>query len=199
LEQYYKDLDHNTLPAVSFMVPSGSSEHPPGSLAAGESFVSDLMTSLMRSSSWSTSSFMWTYDDWGGWYDHVKPPAVDSEGYGFRAPALLVSPYARQGLVDHTQIDFTSQLKFIEQNWGLPPLASRDAAANGLDSAFDFTQGPRPPKFVSPDLSPPVVTVRGQGVVYASYGAGLLLAVGVSLGALRYTRRRDPTRRVVRR
>ena len=60
---------------------------------------------------------MWTYDDWGGWYDHVKPPEVDKYGYGFRAPALLVSPYAKKGEVNHTTIDFTSQLKFIENNW----------------------------------------------------------------------------------
>ena len=73
---------------------------------------------------------MWTYDDWGGWYDHVKPPQVDPYGYGFRVPALLVSPWARHGYVDHTQLDFTSMLKFIEENWGLAPLAARDAAAH---------------------------------------------------------------------
>lgn len=194
MDQYYKDLESNNLPAVSYIVPSGSSEHPPGSIAAGEAFVSNLISGLMRSSSWSSSAFMWSYDDWGGWYDHVKPPVVDSFGYGFRAPALLVSAYARQGVVDHTQIDFTSQLKFIEQNWRLPSMAARDKAATGLDSAFDFTKGPRPPKFVSPDVSPTVVKVQGQGVVYASYGAGLLLAIGFSLGAVRHTRRRVPTR-----
>ncbi|HEY0643454.1 MAG TPA: alkaline phosphatase family protein, partial [Nocardioides sp.] len=110
LEEYYTDLESGQLPAVSYVVPSGSSEHPPGSIAAGQAFMSNLISGLMRSSAWTSSAFMWTYDDWGGYYDHVPPPQVDEHGYGFRAPALLVSPYARRGHVDHTEIDFTSQL-----------------------------------------------------------------------------------------
>jgi phospholipase C len=195
LEEYYADLNAGTLPAVSYIVPSGSSEHPPGSIQAGEAFVSNLISGLMRSDAWSSSALMWTYDDWGGFYDHVKPPSVDAYGYGFRAPALLVSAYARQGHVDHTEIDFTSQLKFIEENWGLRPLAERDAAANGLDSAFDFTKGPRVPKFVSPDVAPAEVKIQGQAVVYISYSAGVLLAVGTSLVALRRVRRQAPPER----
>jgi phospholipase C len=140
---------------------------------------------------------MWTYDDWGGFYDHVKPPAVDKFGYGFRAPALLVSAYARHGFVDHTQIDFTSQLKFIEDNWRLQPLASRDRDANGLSSAFDFKAPPRKAKFVSPDYAPAKVVVTGQGVVYLSYGTGLLLGAGVSVGAIVDMRRRQQRRREV--
>jgi len=194
LEDYYRDLEADTLPAVSFIVPSGSSEHPPGSPAAGQALVSNLVSGLMRSSSWSSSAFMWSYDESGGWYDHVRPPAVDRHGYGFRAPALLISPYARRGVVDHTQIDFTSQLKFIQRNWGLRPLAARDAAATGLDSAFDFDRGPRPPQFVSPDVSTPVVDVGGQGVVYLSYGIGALLAAGIGIGAAGGIRWRRPTR-----
>jgi phospholipase C len=190
LDEYYRDLDAGMLPAVSYIVPSGSSEHPPGSVQAGEAFVSNLISGLMRSDAWSSSAFMWTYDDWGGFYDHVEPPSVDAYGYGFRAPALLVSAYARQGYVDHTEIDFTSQLKFIEENWGLQPLAERDAAANGLDTAFDFTQGPRVARFVSPDVAPAEVKIEGQAVVYLSYGSGLLLAVGASLVAFGGVRRR---------
>ena len=121
-----------TLPAVSYIVPAGASEHPPGRIQAGERFVRSLLNALASSSSWKDSAFTWTYDDWGGWYDHVKPPQVDRYGYGFRAPALLVSAYARRGHVDHTQLDFTSILKFIEENWNLKPLAARDAAANSL-------------------------------------------------------------------
>ena len=85
-----------TLPSVAYIVPSGASEHPPGRIQAGQRFVRTLVNALMRSPSWDSSAFMWTYDDWGGWYDHVKPPQVDEYGYGFRVPALLVSPYARR-------------------------------------------------------------------------------------------------------
>lgn len=198
MDEYYEDLEAGTLPAVSYLVPSGSSEHPPGSIAAGQAFVSNLISALMRSSSWSSSAFMWTYDDWGGFYDHVAPPQVDEHGYGFRAPALLVSAYARQGHIDHTQIDFTSQLKFIQDNWGLPALASRDAAANGLSSAFDFGAPPRDPKFVSPEVRPEVVRVDGQGVVYTSYGIGLLLWTAISLASTLHVRRHQRARAGVR-
>ena len=88
---------------------------------------------------------MWSYDGSGGWFDGVRPPTVAGQPLGFRVPALLVSAYARKGQVDHTVLDYTSALKFIEQNWGLAPLAARDAHANSLSSAFDFAAGPRPP------------------------------------------------------
>ncbi len=70
----------------------------------------------MTSNSWKSSAFHVTYDDWGGWYDHVAPPQVDEHGYGFRVPALLISPYARRGYIDKTELDYTSILKFIEEN-----------------------------------------------------------------------------------
>jgi phospholipase C len=137
----------------------------------------------MASSAWDSSAFMWTYDDWGGWYDHVKPPAVDKYGYGFRAPALLVSPYAKKGEVNHTTIDFTSQLKFIENNWEVEPLAERDAAANDISSAFDFAASPREPIVLSEQrnvLPPPAAATW---IVYTLYGLALtapLLILGFS-------------------
>jgi phospholipase C len=149
MEEFHRDLENGTLPAVSYLVPSGSSEHPPGSIQSGQRFVRSLINALMRSSAWSTSAFNWTYDDWGGFYDHVPPPQVDRFGYGFRAPALLVSPYARRGHVDSTTLDFTSYLKFIQENWGLEPLAERDRKANSIVGAFDFDQPPREAELVS--------------------------------------------------
>ncbi len=92
LSQYYVDLRKGTLPAVSYIVPSGTSEHPPEYPATGERQVKNLVQELMRSSVWNSSAFMLLYDDWGGWYDHVVPPQVDAYGYGLRVPALLVSP-----------------------------------------------------------------------------------------------------------
>jgi phospholipase C len=176
MSEYYRDLAEGTLPAVSYMVPSGASEHPPGSIQAGERFVRTLINGLMTSSSWKSSAFMWTYDDWGGWYDHVPPPQVDQYGYGFRSPALLVSPYAKQGHVDSTTLDFTSELKFIENNWGVAPLGARDAAANDITSAFDFTAGPREPVLLDRIRQPEALPDTNSGVVYLCYGAALMAA-----------------------
>jgi phospholipase C len=189
MSEYYRDLAEGTLPAVSFMVPSGASEHPPGSIQAGERFVRTLLNALMSSSSWRTSAFMWTYDDWGGWYDHVSPPSVDRYGYGFRSPALLVSPYAKRGHVDHTTLDFTSELKFIENNWGVPPLAERDTAANDISSAFDFSAGPREPVLLDRVRAPEEPPNTKSGVVYLCYGAALMAAPVV---AVANRRRRRP-------
>ncbi len=184
LEEYYLDLHRGTLPQVAFIVPSGPSEHPPSSLLSGQRFVKSLLQALMKSPYWSRSAFLWTYDDWGGWYDHVPPPNVDDHGYGFRVPALLVSAYARPGVIDHTELDYTSALKFIEENWGLAPLATRDAAANSIVGAFDFEQPPRPARFVP--FARDVATVRGEprrDVIYIAYGSALLLATGFLIGA----------------
>jgi phospholipase C len=177
LDEYYDDLDNGTLPEVSYIVPSGASEHPPGSIFAGQRFVQTLIHELMRSSAWHSSAFMWTYDDWGGWYDHVPPPAVDEFGYGFRAPALLVSPYAKRGHVDSTVLDFTSFLKFIEENWGLPPLSTRDAAANNFLSAFDFVQEPREAAFLSWDRHPVARPEPNRVILYVTYSSVVLISM----------------------
>ena len=179
IDEYFSDVAHDTLPAVSYIVPSGASEHPPSRPQAGERFVRSLLNALASSSLWRSSAFIWTYDDWGGWYDHVKPPRVDKYGYGFRAPALLVSAYARRGYVDHTQLDFTSIPKFIEENWNLPPLAPRDAAANSIAGALDFRAGPRPPEYVPVDRIVKPLPEGRRPVIYASYGVALCLALAL--------------------
>jgi phospholipase C len=190
LDQYYQDLARGTLPSVAYIVPSGSSEHPPGSIQAGQRFVRRLINSLMRSPFWGSSAFMWTYDDWGGWYDHVRPPRVDAYGYGFRAPAILVSPYARKGYVDSTTLDFTSMLKFIEQNWSLKPLASRDRSAKTFMNAFDFAAAPRPARFLSNSRESESVREPRRLVIYSAYSWVVLLAGTVTGLALADARRR---------
>ena len=194
LSEFYTDLENGTLPSVSYMVPSGASEHPPGSIQAGERFVRTLITKLMLSSAWDSSAFMWTYDDWGGWYDHVKPPRVDRYGYGFRAPALLVSPYAKRGHIDSTTLDFTSKLKFIEKNWRLKPLARRDRNANNILTAFNFDREPRAPAFLGLSRTEPELPQPRSGVVYGFYGTALAVAVLLIVAAQiqQSTRRRAP-------
>ncbi len=178
LSQYYTDLHNGNLPAVSYIVPSGDSEHPPSSLLSGQLFVKALVQELMRSSVWNSSAFLLAYDDWGGWYDHVNPPQVDANGYGMRVPALLISAYAKKGSVNHTQLDFTSILKFIENNWSIAPLADRDAKANDIVSAFDFTQQPRQPVFVSltRETAAPG-KIAPTKVIYSAYGLALALSI----------------------
>ena len=196
MSQYYKDLRDGTLPAVAYVAPSGASEHPPGDLQPGQRLIRTMITELMRSSAWPSSAFMWAYDDWGGWYDHVAPPQVDKYGYGFRAPSLLVNPYARQGQVNSTQLDSTSMLKFIEDNWGLRPLAERDAKANSPISAFDFSKGPRAPTFFS-TVPAPHVQRANHGLLYGTYAAAVaiptLLAGAGFFGARRRRRVRLAT------
>ncbi|HEU5033590.1 MAG TPA: alkaline phosphatase family protein [Mycobacteriales bacterium] len=192
--QYYQDVANGTLPSVSFIVPAGDSEHPPGRVQSGETFVRALVTELQRSRYWPSSAFLWSYDDWGGFYDHVKPPQVDSEGYGFRVPALLVSPYARRGYVDHTTFDFTSVLKFIEQNWSVPPLASRDARATSIANAFNFSMKPRPAVLLDRTAVPPSAPKVHRAPVLAIYLASIGLMT-VLVAVLLLTDRRSRRRR----
>lgn len=183
IDQYYKDVENNTLPAVAFMVPSGPSEHPPSNIQSGQRFVRSLIQPLMRSASWDSSMFLVVYDDWGGWYDHVPPPQVDTMGYGFRVPGFIVGPYVKQGVVDHTVLDFTSILKFVEDNWGIAPLSARDANANSIASAFDFSKPPRAASFVPWDRPSTTDSQKPRRtVVYVAYSAAIGVAVLFSAG-----------------
>jgi phospholipase C len=184
LTEYYTDLRNNTLPAVSFIVPSGSSEHPPSSLQTGQRFVRTLVQELMRSQAWDTSAFMLLYDDWGGWYDHVAPPQVDEYGFGPRVPGILVSPYARKGYIDHTELDFTSILKFIQKNWGVASLSDRDARANNFLGAFSFAQPPRPATFFGMERTTTPPRTAPTGIIYLAYGVALAVAVGTISAAV---------------
>lgn len=191
LSEYFEDLHRGTLPEVAYIAPSGPSEHPPSSLASGQAFVRTLVTSLMESPYWNSSAFLYAYDDWGGWYDHVRPPRVDANGYGFRVPALLVSPYARRGRVDHTPLDFTSILAFIEHNWRIPPLAARDARAKTFLDAFDFSAAARPPVLIPADrtAAAPVDHRRAEVIIYAGYGLAFAVAVALIVTAAVHARR----------
>ena len=184
LEEYYTDLQNGTLPAVSYVLLLGATEHPIADARLGQRENKNMIQALMQSDAWNSSAFLITYDDWGGWYDHVPPPQVDEYGYGFRVPALLISPYARKGHVDHTQLDHTSILKFIEANWNIPALAERDARANNFLSAFDFSSPPRDPVFVSSIRKTPEPRVEPRRIViYVAYGSAMIFAMLVLVRA----------------
>jgi phospholipase C len=192
LSQYYLDLQQGSLPAVAYIVPSGASEHPPQSPSSGERSVKNLIQELMRSSSWDSSAFMLLYDDWGGWYDHVIPPQVDQLGYGGRVPGLLVSPFAKKGYIDSTQLDLTSILKFIEANWNILPLSTRDAKANNILSAFDFNQALTQPVFLSASVAVAAVPKKAPAyVIFSTYGLAVLLSIlAIGFAAIRTLRSR---------
>jgi phospholipase C len=158
-----------SLPAVSWVVPNNAnSEHPPNSVAVGQAWVTSLINAVMSGPDWSSSAIFVTWDDWGGFYDHVVPPRVDQFGYGIRVPGLMISPYARQGYIDHQTLSFDAYLKFIEDDFlgaaridpasdGRPdprPDVRENAAGLGnLLSEFDFSEPPRRP--VKLPLNPP--------------------------------------------
>ncbi len=148
-----------TLPAVSWVVPSGEvSEHPPGLVSAGQSYVTALINAVMSGPNWNDCAIFLAWDDWGGFYDHVTPLPVDANGYGLRVPGLVISPYARQGYIDHQTLSFDAYVKFIEDTFMAsqrldpatdgrpdprPDVRENEPALGDLTSDFDFTQAPR--------------------------------------------------------
>ena len=140
------DILNGNLPQVAWVTPPGGppSEHPVGGLCPGENWTVEILNALGQSNYWQNTAVFLTWDDFGGFYDHVKPPQIDAYGLGPRVPLLVVSPFAKQGFVDHNLGEFSSVLAFIEHRFGLPPLTNRDnTALNGvsdLTEAFDFTQ-----------------------------------------------------------
>jgi phospholipase C len=147
--QIFTDLKSGDFPQVSWVTPSFPiSEHPPANITSGMDWVKDVINAIMSSPYWNSTAIILTWDDYGGFYDHVPPPQIDKFGLGFRMPTLIISPYAKPGYIDHTQYQFESMLKFIEWRFSLQPLTERDLHANNLLNAFDFSQKPLPPHVV---------------------------------------------------
>jgi phospholipase C len=133
---FFTAARQNKLPAVSWVIPNGhNSEHPPNLVSWGQSYVTSLVNAVMHSKAWSSTAIFLTWDDWGGFYDHVTPPAVDSSGYGIRVPGIVISPYARKGHIDHQTLSFDAYLKFIEDDF---------LAGKRLDPTTDGRPDPRP-------------------------------------------------------
>jgi len=164
-EQFYQDARNGTLPAVSWVVPSlALSEHPPKDIRVGMSYVTGLVDAVMASPDWNSTAIFISYDEWGGFYDHVPPPRIDRYGLGMRVPGLVISPYARQGYVDHTVYSTASWLRLIEERFNLRPLTLRDAWANDMRADFDFTQLPRAPIGLSPTIHGTAYPVAKQTI-----------------------------------
>jgi len=145
-QQFLTDAANGSLPTVSWIVsPFNVSEHPLASVCVGENWTVQMLNALMRGPDWSSTAVFLTWDDFGGFYDHVPPQQIDSYGLGFRVPLLIISPYAKKNYIDHTQYEFSSMLRFAEDILGLPTLTNRDKRANDMMDAFDFSQSPRAP------------------------------------------------------
>ena len=161
LSSYFRAAKAGTLPSVSWITPSGDdSEHPPASVHQGQAYVTAVINAAMESPDWDSTAIFLAWDDWGGFYDNVVPPAADQNGYGLRVPAITISPYARQGFIDSQTLSSDAYLKFIEDDFlggdrlnpktdGRPdprPDVREDLPILGnLDEDFDFNQAPRPP------------------------------------------------------
>ncbi|MGH2854566.1 MAG: alkaline phosphatase family protein [Solirubrobacteraceae bacterium] len=158
------------LPNVSWIDPNGKvSEHPPAAISAGQAYTTTLIDAIMRSPCWASSAIFLSWDDWGGFYDHVAPPVIDENGYGFRVPGLVISPYARPGYIDHQQLSHDAYLKFIEDDFlggqrlnpatdgrpdSRPDVREEAPGLGSLAGDFDFCQTPRPPLILSPHPTP---------------------------------------------
>jgi phospholipase C len=150
-DQFLTDAQAGHLPAVSWLLPPGEdSEHPPASMCEGENWAVNVLNAVMRGPDWNSTAVFITWDDFGGFYDHVPPPQVDQFGLGPRVPLLIISAYAKSGYISHTVSDHTSILKFIETRYNLRPLTARDAQANAMLDSFDFNQAPQPPLLLTP-------------------------------------------------
>jgi phospholipase C len=146
--QIITDANNNALPAVSFVTPDtpSTSDHPPSSTRPAQNFVASVVNAIMKSSDWSSTAIFVTWDDFGGFYDNVPPPAVDKMGLGPRVPLLVISPYAKPGYISAQQGEFSSFDKFIEEIFNLPSLGARDSLSNTSDlmDFFNFSQTPNP-------------------------------------------------------
>src|SRR6185503_4254689 len=198
--EFYADCAAGTLPHVSFVEPrflgeaQGISEddHPHADIRRGQDFLNRVYNAVVSSPNWPNTVMVINYDEWGGFFDHVRPPvapippadaALGSDGLvGFRTPAMVIAPWARRGVVAHRNYDHTSVLKMIEWRWRLRPLTIRDSTANNLAEVLDFSQqrlnAPRFNLPAPPDVIPcPLITGPDEGELLAELAAALGLPI----------------------
>ncbi|HEX5275310.1 MAG TPA: alkaline phosphatase family protein [Candidatus Rubrimentiphilum sp.] len=169
--QFFTDLKSGQLPSVVWLTPSNRySDHPPGLVSTGQAYVTGVINAVMRSKYWDSTAIFLSWDDWGGFYDHVAPPDVNFFGYGLRVPGLVISAYARRGYIDHQTLSHDAYVKFIEDDFlngarldpktdGRPDprssVAENAAILGDLRRDFDFSQKPRAPLILAGEKLPP--------------------------------------------
>jgi phospholipase C len=164
LRDFYVAAQNGTLPNVVWIAPAAPySEHPPALVSRGQAYVTGLIDAIMRGADWNSTAIFLSWDDWGGFYDHVVPPRVDQNGYGLRVPGIVISPYARRGFIDHQTLSHDAYVKFIEDDFlggrridpktdgrpDLRPNVRENVSILGdLRKDFDFNQKPRAPEIL---------------------------------------------------
>jgi phospholipase C len=201
IDTFFVQAQTGTLPQFSYLDPfflgegqgGSNDDHPHADIHRGQAFVSRVADAVINSPLWDRTALVITYDEWGGFFDHVRPPVlpddrpvggIDHRQAGFRVPSFVLSPFAPRGAIDSKVTDHTSILKLVEWRWGLKPLAPRDAAARNLATALNFAR----PRTKRPEL--PVVSDPGPHIC-GSPGVGMA-AEDPFWAELRDTLRRDP-------
>jgi len=182
LSNYFAAAKAGTLPAVMWVTPSqADSEHPPASVHQGQAYVTAVINAAMKSPDWNSTAIFVQWDDWGGFYDHVVPPPVDQNGYGLRVPAMVISPYAKRGYIDHQVLSSDAYLKFIEDDFlggarlnpktdgrrdPRPDVRENTKILGNMVNDFDFKQSPRPPVLLptNPPTDSPTVPAYFSGL-----------------------------------
>lgn len=180
LSNFFGAAQAGKLPAVAWITPNSQvSEHPPALVSKGETYVTGLINAIMRSPDWDSTAIFLAWDDWGGFYDNVTPPVVDENGYGLRVPGLVISPFARQGYIDHQTLSFDAYLKFIEDDFlggqridpktdgrpdPRPDVREDEPQLGDLASDFDFSRPPRAPVILPVDPVTDLIPRGGTGI-----------------------------------
>jgi phospholipase C len=210
LSNFFIDAKLGSLPAVSWITPNATvSEHPPGLVSTGQSYVTGLINAIMNSPDWGSTAIFLCWDDWGGFYDHVVPPVVDQNGYGLRVPALVISPYARRGFIDHQVLSQDAYVKFIEDDFldsqrldpktdgrpdPRPDVREDEPELGDLRADFDFSRASRPPvllpvnphtDLISPFARPSASSLFGTGAERRAAIVAAAAFLGITPATLR--------------
>lgn len=152
---FTQDASSGSLPAVSWLVTSeAKSDHPPNSICVGQSWTEQMINSVMQGPDWGSTVIILTWDDFGGFYDHVAPPSTQRVRFGPRVPTIIISPFSRAHTVDHTPYDFNSILRFVEDRFGLPPINQNDENDSSIINSLNLNQSPLPPMLIQPQTCP---------------------------------------------
>jgi phospholipase C len=183
-DQFIRDVKAGKMATVSWIVPPVGeiTQHPPDSLQPGNNFITEQVNAVMGSQYWKSTAIFLTWDEFGGFYDHVPPKQIDGDGLGFRVPLLVISPYAKPGYISHEQGEFASFDKFIEKDFNLPSLGQRDSLQQTSDlmDYFNFSQKPLPPLILKLENAsiPLRVSVYGAGGGVSNVKAAVTPSVG---------------------
>jgi phospholipase C len=162
----FTDIAAGALPDISWVIPQANfSDHPPANLSAGEAFVANVVDAIESSQYWGSTAIFLSWDDYGGFFDHVAPPALDPLGLSIRVPFLVISPYTRAGTIVHSLGYFESTLAFMEHRWSLGCLGPRDCGAPDLQDYFDFNMAPRAPILFDPSWTNDSYPMRPAGPI----------------------------------